>query len=260
MGGFEGTSDLYRASSRMPAWRRRAHHLPRLAPARQFHDPAGVEGLFRLSDAARARAERERQAYWVVAQGDTLARKVASANAYHAANGFQPLEMTDAKTPSVKVEGKTVADFPLIAREWDEANHGDPASTPAGADAMVEWICDTNPEHRWQARVVQRCTRLTGCPDCGRVRGVAAAQKAQTTNQGENEVEEMTGRLVARCDRRRRNQPAWCEGGTGGLSGGRVGSAGADTRPSRLARRLSPASAARATATTRVGNQTWTSA
>jgi hypothetical protein len=173
MGGFEGTSDLYRASSRMPAWRRRAHHLPRLAPARQFHDPAGVEGLFRLSDAARARAERERQAYWVVAQGDT---------------------------------------------------------------------------------------RLTGCPDCGRVRGVAAAQKAQTTNQGENEVEEMTGRLVAPCDRRRRNQPAWCEGGTGGLSGGRVGSAGADTRPSRLARRLSPATAARATATTRVGNQTWTSA
>lgn len=144
---------------------------------REHHNRNGAKGLFALADEARAVAEATRQEYWVTAQAGTLSRKAAIVNAYHAAYGYPPIELTAARTPAVRVAGKTVADFPLVAREWDAINDGDPASTPAGRRTEVDWICYADPSHRWSASINQRCSRLSGCPDCGRVRGIASVNK-----------------------------------------------------------------------------------
>lgn len=98
-------------------------------------------------------------------------------NAYHATHGFPPVELTNARTPAIKTAHKTVADFPLVAREWDPANPDDREHTAAGGNDEVGWICYVDPRHRWLAKVGQRCGRAAGCPECGRVRGVAIREQ-----------------------------------------------------------------------------------
>lgn len=141
---------------------------------REHHAPWGShKGLFALSDAAQRNVEAERPAYLVAAQAGTVSRKVAEANLYHLLAGYDPLVLTDAPTPSVVVEGKRVSDFPLIAREWDPDNEGDPSTTDAGSTRVVGWVCSLDPTHKWRVRVENRTRRLTGC---GAMRGRAAAK------------------------------------------------------------------------------------
>jgi len=152
----------------------RTNGRPRL-DWRQFHNPWALrKGLFHLSDAAVRRVEQDRRRYLINAQASSIAKKAARMNAYHLTNGYPPIELTDARTPSVKVEGKKVSDFPLIAREWDPANKGDPGTTEAGSTTIVGWVCAHNPPHRWRTKVGNRTRRLTGC---GALRG-GAARKA----------------------------------------------------------------------------------
>lgn len=94
-------------------------------------------------------------------------------NLYHLTNGYDPIELTNSPTISVKTAGKMVSDFPLIAREWDPANPGTSGTTPATSKQQVGWICAIDPTHRWNAQVIVRTGRLTGC---GAKRGGAAAQ------------------------------------------------------------------------------------
>jgi hypothetical protein len=138
---------------------------------------AGQKGLFELSERAQSYVENEKRGYWSAAQAGTVQRKVAVINAYHAAHGFPPVELTNAKTPAIKTTNKTVVDFPLIARECDPANPDDPEHTAAGGGNEVGWICFSDPRHRWRAQVGQRCGRASGCPECGRVRGLAIREQ-----------------------------------------------------------------------------------
>jgi hypothetical protein len=141
------------------------------------NNQAGQKGLFELSERAELYAEDQKRIYWSAAQAATVERKVAVINAFHAIHGFPPVELTKAKTPAIKTTNKTVADFPLIAREWDPANPDDPEHTAAGGNDEVAWICYSDPRHRWRAKVGQRCGRAVGCPECGRVRGVAIKEE-----------------------------------------------------------------------------------
>ena len=99
-------------------------------------------------------------------------------NLYHLVNGYDPIEITNSATLSVVVEGKRVGDFPLIAREWDPANDGDPGTTSASSSREVGWICALDPSHRWRTAVENRTRRLTGC---GAKRGKAAAAHGTPT-------------------------------------------------------------------------------
>jgi Probable Zinc-ribbon domain len=55
-----------------------------------------------------------------------------------------------------------------IAREFDrEANGGlRPRDVSATSQADVWWKCSCGPDHRWQARVVERTFKGAGCPFC----------------------------------------------------------------------------------------------
>lgn len=132
---------------------------------RQFHNPwSQRKGLFRLSDAAKQRVEQDQRNYLMNAQASSVARKFARMNDHHLASGFPPIELTGARTPSVNLDGKMLADFPFIAREWDPANEGDPATTSAGSSTEVGWVCAMHqPPHRWRTKVSNRTRRLTGC-------------------------------------------------------------------------------------------------
>lgn len=141
---------------------------------RQHHNPwSARKALFALSNKAQARIDAEQAAYLVSAQSSTVGRKAAAMNLYHLTNGYDPIELTTSPTVSVKTAGKLVSDFPLIAREWDPANPGAPDTTPATSKQKVGWICAIDPTHRWDAQVIVRTGRLTGC---GAKRGGAAAQ------------------------------------------------------------------------------------
>jgi hypothetical protein len=138
---------------------------------RRHHNPwSERKALFALSTKAETKLTAEKRAYLITAQASTVGRKAAEMNLYHLTNGYDPIELNSASTPSVITEGKVVADFPLIAREWDPANKGDPSTTAAGSEDRVGWICALDPAHRWNVPIVNRTGRLTGC---GAMRGVA---------------------------------------------------------------------------------------
>lgn len=155
------------------AWRER-HYAGRVRRAQ-----ANPEGsLFHLADHYQRLGEEGQRSYWVGKQASSMEKKLLEHNIYHFLNGYKPLTLSDAKTPSVRCAGLRLHDLPLIRREWDPANNLDPDTIGAGYDKKaVGWICVENPSHRWEATVLARCVRLTGCPECQRYRGAASRQK-----------------------------------------------------------------------------------
>ncbi|HXG25373.1 MAG TPA: hypothetical protein VNL94_00755 [Candidatus Binatia bacterium] len=91
-----------------------------------------VGSLYRLSDDAQGTTESQRNAYLVSAQASTMARKIASLNAYQFTIGARQLELTKAKAPMVQLKGLKLRDFPTFLDEWDPANPGDPYELSAG--------------------------------------------------------------------------------------------------------------------------------
>lgn len=66
---------------------------------------------------------------------------------------------------------KTGSDASLpaeIAHEWHVKRNGPLSAITRGSTRKVWWICSTDPDHRWQATVVNRTTNKTGCPHCAR--------------------------------------------------------------------------------------------
>ncbi|WP_197446794.1 zinc-ribbon domain-containing protein [Tautonia plasticadhaerens] len=59
--------------------------------------------------------------------------------------------------------------FPALAAEWHPERNGDltPDGVVAGSHRKAWWRCSKDPEHVWQATVVDRTTRGIGCPNCG---------------------------------------------------------------------------------------------
>ncbi|MBK8406389.1 MAG: DUF559 domain-containing protein [Sandaracinaceae bacterium] len=70
----------------------------------------------------------------------------------------------------LRKSGSLAGRHPDIAREWDEARNGIPASmiTPASS-SRAHWTCQTC-GHEWQATVANRTGRGSGCPPCARAR------------------------------------------------------------------------------------------
>ncbi len=152
----------------------RAHHLAWRPRAGQLGPPGS---LFRLADDARAAADADRRRYWTSAQAGTMAKKLERMNDYHHLVGAPPLELTAAKSPSVKTGGRKVSDFPKFLDEWDPANERDPYSTPAGTMDEALWICADVPTHRWKQPILERIGRLLNCRQCNKLRGIAAQAK-----------------------------------------------------------------------------------
>jgi hypothetical protein len=70
------------------------------------------------------------------------------------------------KTASVKVAGKMLTDFPLVARDWDPAANDRAVETVrAGTDYRAHWKCHRC-AHTWVAPVGQRTIRQTRCERC----------------------------------------------------------------------------------------------
>lgn len=130
-----------------------------------------------MANQYQAVGDEERRAYNVTAQAGSMATKLLHTNVYHFLNGYPPLELTGAATPAVRVTGLRLRDFPLIRREWDPANPEDPDELPASYQRRVGWICAEDPSHRWTTDVFMRTARLTGCPQCRRLRGAAVTVK-----------------------------------------------------------------------------------
>lgn len=131
-------------------------------------DPEGTRGVFALVDAAKDRTRDMRFEYLKAAQLKSLEQKVLLANAYHASLGIPRLVLLGA---SVQCAGLTLADFPTIMADWDyDANPGvDPLTVPAiWRKTEYLWRCRRDRTHTWAARPGNRCSRLTGCPICGK--------------------------------------------------------------------------------------------
>lgn len=158
-------------------WRER-HYTGRVRRAQ-----ANPEGsLFHLADHYQRLGEAGQRSYWVGRQASSMEKKLLEHNVYHFLNGYPALTLTGSKTPSVSLAGMRLRDLPLIRREWDPANPGDPDTIAAtNYKDQVGWVCFEDPSHRWRATVLARCGRLNGCPECQRFRGAAAP--TQTTER-----------------------------------------------------------------------------
>jgi Probable Zinc-ribbon domain len=58
--------------------------------------------------------------------------------------------------------------FPEVAKRWHSARNGSltPDAVMAGARRKVWWQCDKNSEHVYQARVKDKSSKTSGCPEC----------------------------------------------------------------------------------------------
>ena len=63
-------------------------------------------------------------------------------------------------------ENDLAAQYPQIAAEWDSELNGNltPEDITAGSKRRVWWRCEKG--HRWQAQVVSRTAKGSGCPYC----------------------------------------------------------------------------------------------
>jgi len=103
------------------------------------------------------------------AKARSVIANVAAQNAALAGLGRPPLVATASpgrSTASVKVRGRMLSDFPLVARDWDAAANDRPLGTVrAGEDHRAHWRCHRC-DHAWVAPVSQRTMRQTRCQRC----------------------------------------------------------------------------------------------
>lgn len=57
---------------------------------------------------------------------------------------------------------------PELAAEWSPANDVPASQITQGMARFAVWICSTNPEHQWEARVHSRSAGR-GCPECSHI-------------------------------------------------------------------------------------------
>lgn len=56
---------------------------------------------------------------------------------------------------------------PHLARQWDKIqNDRGPDEVTEGSSYRASWICKKGPDHKWQAKVIDRVLYETGCPFC----------------------------------------------------------------------------------------------
>lgn len=138
-------------------------------------DPKDQPSLRVLAGIDKARSKRSEREVFRDGQRASVVRKTADRNAERAARGLPPLQLGRRRgsgaANSVPVAGRGLNAFPEIAHEWDEHRNGVEARwISAGSDRRAHWICATDPTHRWEAAVVGRTKRGTGCPRCARLR------------------------------------------------------------------------------------------
>lgn len=168
----------------------RAHHYTgRVRGGRPNPDGS----LFALATYYQSLGERAQRDYWQTKQGSSMEKKLLETNIYHFLNGYPALTLTDSKTPAVVITGLRLADFPLIRREWDPDNAEDPDSLAASYGGAVKWICADDPSHRFTTTVISRCSRLTGCQQCQRVRGAAALAQGSSERQALDRIRDAWG-------------------------------------------------------------------
>lgn len=134
------------------------------------HDPRDrLCSIGQLIVDAHDRATRGTATYMAAAKARSVIANVAAQNAALAGLGRPPLVATVApgrRTASVKVRGRMLSDFPLIARDWDaEANDRPLDTIRAGTDHPAHWRC-YRCGHAWVAPVCQRTMRQTRCQRC----------------------------------------------------------------------------------------------
>jgi DNA-directed RNA polymerase subunit RPC12/RpoP len=56
-----------------------------------------------------------------------------------------------------------VSKYPKVAKQ---ADGWDPITIGSGSDKKMPWLCEVNKKHRWEARVVDRTRKGSGCPYC----------------------------------------------------------------------------------------------
>lgn len=143
------------------------------------HDQRGTLcSVAQLIVDAHDRAARGVATYMAAAKARSVIANVAAQNEALAEIGLPPIEVTIApgrRTASVKVAGKMLTDFLLVARDWDAPNNDRLiASVPAGAGYPAHWKCHRC-GHTWVAPVAQRTIRQTRCQRC-------STERADATN------------------------------------------------------------------------------
>jgi hypothetical protein len=146
-----------------------------LAPDARFawtarHDPRDrLCSIGQLIVDAHDRAVRGTATYMAAAKARSVIANVAAQNAALAGLGEPPLVATVSpgrSTASVKVRGRMLSDFPLVARDWDVAANDRPLGTiQAGSNHPAHWRCHRC-GHAWVAPVHQRTMRQTRCQRC----------------------------------------------------------------------------------------------
>ena len=68
---------------------------------------------------------------------------------------------------AVCIDNCLATTHPDLIKEWDfENNKLTPYDVVFGTRLKVNWICSTNPNHKWSAAINKRASRHTGCPHC----------------------------------------------------------------------------------------------
>lgn len=125
-----------------------------------------ISSLGALIIGADARKRAGTTSYMANAKVKSVLALVAEENKARAFAGLPPLAVSAAKTPSLDVAGRSLADFPRVLRDWDaNANKVDPLTLSAGSSVRAKWKCHRC-GHTWEAEIAQRTKRLTRCQRC----------------------------------------------------------------------------------------------
>jgi len=78
---------------------------------------------------------------------------------------------------------KSIADIPLLAKEWHPKKNGDlkPNEVSYGAHTRIWWQCSVDNRHEWSSTAGSRGSNNTGCPYC-RNKKVDETNSLQTLN------------------------------------------------------------------------------
>jgi hypothetical protein len=147
-------------------------NLSGVADWSRWNDKGGSSIARLVYEADLRQKSNERRAI-VRAAAQRKVRRIFDENERRAAKGLPPIGPTG-RTRSQggrrvrSVRGKYAADFPDLMRDWawDLNYDHDPARMRGTDQTYVWWRCHHDPDHVWDARVIERARRQNRCAYC----------------------------------------------------------------------------------------------
>lgn len=74
-------------------------------------------------------------------------------------------------------------EFAPIVEEWHPANTLKPTEVMPNSNTSVKWLCSNNPTHEWDATIINRIRKGSGCPHCYRAGTTTNVRQRMTVSE-----------------------------------------------------------------------------